>query len=246
MNGVRLPTADENKRAVELDQFPAAVIESIQVSKTFMPDQQGDASGGAVDLRLKGIPDEGIFQIKSQFTYNTQTTGRSDFLTYDGGGVDFWAKDDGSRDVQTENIGGNWDGAVGVSRGEAPVDQKWSFTAGQKHVFEDGVKIGALTSLFYESKSRFFDDGKDDSWWVTHPGDPMTPQTNQGTPPDPDFKTALFDVTQGKRTVQWGGLAAFGVQAKKHSATLSYLYTRSGEDTAPLAEHTRGKPCVFP
>jgi hypothetical protein len=28
MNGVRLPTADENKRAVELDQFPAAVIEA--------------------------------------------------------------------------------------------------------------------------------------------------------------------------------------------------------------------------
>jgi hypothetical protein len=37
MNRVRLPTADENKRAVELDQFPAAAIESIQVSKTFTP-----------------------------------------------------------------------------------------------------------------------------------------------------------------------------------------------------------------
>ena len=56
MNGVRLPTADEDKRAVELDQFPSAVIESIQVSKTFTPDQQGDASGGAVNVRLKGVP----------------------------------------------------------------------------------------------------------------------------------------------------------------------------------------------
>ena len=87
MNGVRLPTADEDKRAVELDQFPSAVLESIQVSKTFMPDQQGDASGGAVDVRLKGIPEEAVFQFKSEISRNSQVRGRDDFLTYDGGGV---------------------------------------------------------------------------------------------------------------------------------------------------------------
>ena len=43
INGARLPTADEDKRGVELDQFPSAVIDSLQVSKTFTPDQQGDA-----------------------------------------------------------------------------------------------------------------------------------------------------------------------------------------------------------
>ena len=41
LNGVRLPTSDEDKRAVELDQFPSSVIESIRVTKTFTPDQQG-------------------------------------------------------------------------------------------------------------------------------------------------------------------------------------------------------------
>ena len=44
MNGVRLPSADPDKRAVQLDQFPTEVIDSVQVSKTFTPDQQGDAS----------------------------------------------------------------------------------------------------------------------------------------------------------------------------------------------------------
>ena len=84
MNGVRLPSADESKRAVELDQFPAAVIESIQVSKTFTPDQQGDASGGAVNLapaspatpetdtdeRLRRI----LPQLRSLFRYTEYTT----------------------------------------------------------------------------------------------------------------------------------------------------------------------------
>src|SRR4029077_7702001 len=72
MNRVRLPTADADKRAVELDQFPAAVIQSIQVSKTFTPDQQGDASGGAVDVRLRGIPEETTLQFKAQYSLNSQ------------------------------------------------------------------------------------------------------------------------------------------------------------------------------
>ena len=70
MNGIRLPTADEDKRAVQLDQFPSAVIETIQVSKTFTPDQQGDASGGAVNVLLRGIPDENIFNFKVQYGTN--------------------------------------------------------------------------------------------------------------------------------------------------------------------------------
>jgi hypothetical protein len=53
LNGVLLPTSDEDKRAVELDQFPTVVIESLQVSKTFTPDQQGNASGGAVNVVLR-------------------------------------------------------------------------------------------------------------------------------------------------------------------------------------------------
>jgi hypothetical protein len=72
MNGVVLPTADSDKRAVQLDQFPAPVIESIQVSKTFTPDEPGDASGGAVNVRLKSIPSEGIFQVKGQLGFNTR------------------------------------------------------------------------------------------------------------------------------------------------------------------------------
>src|SRR5262249_49229166 len=79
MNNVRLPTADENKRAVELDQFPAPVNESIQVSKTFTPDQQGDASGGAVNVRLRGVPDTPLFQVKKQLPYNPPGTGPSHF-----------------------------------------------------------------------------------------------------------------------------------------------------------------------
>jgi len=242
MNGVRLPTADEDKRAVQLDQFPAAVIESIQVSKTFTPDQQGDASGGAVNVVLKGIPSENILQFKGQIGFNTQTTGRGDFLSYNGGGLDFWGRDD-SREIPLDGIFG---GAAGVSRTDSPTDYKWSVAAGGNHVFDTGLKIGGFVSFFYERDSDFFDNGIDDSYWVTSPGSPMVPRTLQGNPGIGTYKTALYDITQGSQTVQWGGLGTFGIETENHSINATYLYTRIAEDTATLAEDTRGKFYFFP
>lgn len=246
MNGVRLPTADENKRAVQLDQFPSAVIESIQVSKTFTPDQQGDASGGAVNVVLKGIPDETTFQISGEYGYNSQVGSRRDFLGYKGGGVNFWGNDRGGRDQQLDLLGQSWKGAAGVSREDAPTDYKWSVAGGSKYEFDNGVKIGGFGNFFYERDSSFYDDGVNDSKWVVNPGEAMTPEFNQGTPADGDFKTKLFDVTEATESVQWGGLGTFGLESENNSVSLTYLYTRIAEDTATLAEDTRGKEFFFP
>jgi TonB-dependent receptor len=244
LNGVRLPSADEDKRAVELDQFPAAVIDSIQVAKTFTPDQQGDASGGAVDVQLKGIPDEAGIEIKAQTSQNSQVDG-SDFLTYEGGGLSTLGKNTG-RGIQEWHLGESWDGAVGVSLGEVPTDSKWSIAGGGSTDLGSGVKVGGFASLFYEKDSSYYDNGKDDSYWVDVPGEGMVPETNQGTPSDGDFKTALFDVTQGSQSVQLGGLTTLGLETEDHEVGLTYLYSRTAEDTATLAEDTRGKEYFFP
>jgi TonB-dependent receptor len=246
MNGVRLPSADQDKRAVELDQFPAAIIESVRVSKTFTPDQQGDASGGAVDVRLKGIPDQGVFSLKAELSTNSQVRGRDDFLTYKGGGVSYWGRDDGGRDIQFDHLGQNWDGAVGVSRADAPTDYKWSLTAGGKHDVGEGIKIGGLANFFYERDSQFWDNGVNDSWWVTHPGQGLVPQTFQGVPEQHNFKTGLFDVTRGEQSVRWGGLGTLGIETERNKVGLTYLYTRTAADVATLAEDTRGKHYFFP
>lgn len=247
MNGVRLPTADPDKRAVQLDQFPSAAIESVQVSKTFTPDQQGDASGGAVNVILKGIPDETVFKFSVQGTYDTQATGNERFLSYKGGGVNWLGKQD--RDIPSPLA---FNEAVGVSPEDAPNEYKWSLTFGGKRDFLNGIKIGGLASLFYERDSSYCDEGVDDSYWVTiTQPDRMTPQTKQGTPswgsPETgDFKTALFDVTEGSEEVQWGGLGTLGLETEDHSLALTYMYTHSAEDTATLAEDTRGKKYFFP
>jgi outer membrane cobalamin receptor len=248
MNGVRLPSADTDKRAVQLDQFPSAIIESIQVSKTFTPDQQGDASGGAVNVVLKSVPDEFIFKVDTQTSYNTQVAD-SDFLTSKDGGVNFWGKKDKgipSEFFQPDGGDGIYGDSVGVSQGDAPANYKWSMSAGGKHQINEDVKIGAFGSIFYDRNSSSFDDGIDDSYWVEKPGEPMTPQYSQGSPDQGDFKTSLFDVTKSSEEVSWGRLGVLGLESENHSLSLLYMDTHSTEYETTLAEDTRGKAYYFP
>lgn len=247
LNGVRLPSSDDDKRAVELDQYPAVVVESVQVSKTFTPDQQGDASGGAVNVALRGIPTESIFNVKFQYSLNTQVAGAgSDFLTYDGGGVGAFGLEGDKRGIQTENIGDNWDGAVGTRPGNAPIDFKLSTGIGGQQELDNGVKIGGFASLFYERDSSYYDNGINDNQWVDTPGAGMVPRTIQGSPTGGDFLTQLYDVTQGVKSVQWGGLGTFGIESENNFLGLTYLYSHTADDKATLAENTRGKEYFFP
>lgn len=89
LNGVRLPTSDKDKRAVQLDQYPAAMIESIQVTKTFTPDQQGDASGGGINIVTKSVPDRTVLSASVSTEYDSEATGNGDFKTVEGGGNSF-------------------------------------------------------------------------------------------------------------------------------------------------------------
>lgn len=247
LNGIRLPTADENKRAVQLDQFPSAVIESIQVSKTFTPDQQGDASGGAVNVDLKGVPDEQVLSFKIGVSANSQVVG-SDFLTYDGGGVGAFGKDDGGRDIQfPDGSPADWDGSVGVNEGSVPLEYKLGMTAGDNWEVDRETTFGAFGSLYYERDASYYDNGRDDSLWQINPGEPLIPESKQGPgTPGSDFNTALFDITRASQSVQWGGLASFGLDLDEHVIGVNFLYTHAAEDVATLAEDTRGKEFFYP
>ena len=237
VNGVRLPSANEDKRAVELDQFSAVVIESIQVSKTFTPDQQGDASGGAVNIVLKSIPDDPVYSFNGSTSYNTQVTNNRAFIGYDGGGVGAFGREGDSRGPQA--LGENWTGAVGVSPTDAPTDYKFSQAIGGSTVLDSGIKIGGFLSTFYEKDSSFTQNERDDSWWERGAGEGLTPET-EGSPTS-ELTTALFDIERATRSVQWGGVAAGGVEWEDNSVGMRFLYTHTAEDEAIRATDTRGK-----
>lgn len=261
MNSVRLPTSDDEKRAVQLDQFPAAAIESIQVSKTFTPDQQGDASGGAVNIILKGIPEERVLEFKAGYEVNSQVMDAGDdFLSYKGGGVDYWGKDDGGRDlpVSADNAiyeprsGGvsdadrqaqadQFDPVVGATREDAPEpDYNWGITAGDRFTLDNGLTIGALGNFNYKHDTKYV-EGEINTYYVDNSTGvrqmlPWIKKDVQGT--------ELYDGAKGSEEVQWSGLGIIGAEYEEQSIQLLYFRTQTTEDTAQVLEDTRG-PDVY-
>ncbi len=249
MNGVRLPTADADKRAVQLDQFPSDVIESVQVSKTFTPDQQGDASGGAVNVVLKGIPEESILGFSIGYGINTQVAKNHDaFLTDRGGGVNCLGRNKG-REIQSRNLGDSWSGAVGGTRTEAPRDYSWSLSAGGKHVFINGLTIGGFGNFFYDRGASYSDDGFDDRYWVDRldsEGDLNSEMTPTFSGSVGERRTSLFDISKAAEDVQWGTLGTFGMEFEKQALTFVYMRTQSTSNVVTLGEDTRGKEYYYP
>lgn len=56
INGSRLPSAEGDIRNVQLDLIPSDMIQTIEVSKTLLPDQDGDAIGGSINLVTRDSP----------------------------------------------------------------------------------------------------------------------------------------------------------------------------------------------
>lgn len=62
INGVNLAAPDSNQRAVALDVIPSDLLENLEITKTFTPDQDGDAIGGTIEVRsLSGFDRDGQF-----------------------------------------------------------------------------------------------------------------------------------------------------------------------------------------
>lgn len=96
LNNVSVPSADPDRRAVQLDQFPSDLLESVVVSKSFTPDQPGAFSGGSVNLRTKSFPASFFFSGSIKGEFHQGVTGR-EHLHLTGGGSDWKARDDGTR-----------------------------------------------------------------------------------------------------------------------------------------------------
>jgi outer membrane receptor protein involved in Fe transport len=240
LDGVRLPVSVPDKRAVQLDQFPTAVIDRIEVSKSFTPDQQGEASGGAVNVVLKDIPDEAVLQLRYQMGFNSQVK-NGEFLTYPGGGLGFWGQND-TQKLRPDLAGQSWPNPTGTTTGDAPLIYKWSAAGGDSWEVDDGVKIGAFGNFFYDQGASFFDNGQLNSLVQTAPGAALSPeQLGVG-----DFTTELFDVTQGTQSIQWGGMGSAGIETEEHKVGGKFIYTLLSEDQAVRLIDTRGKQFFFP
>jgi len=97
LNNGAVPSADPKRQSPQLDLFPSDMIESIEVAKTYTPDQPATFTGGAVNIVTKSFPDSFLFNYGAGVSYNTQSSLKNDFLISDKSGTDFLGFDGGKR-----------------------------------------------------------------------------------------------------------------------------------------------------
>lgn len=57
VNGIKIPSPDNQYRFVPMDIFPSEMLERLEVIKALTPSMEGDAIGGAMNLVMKSAPD---------------------------------------------------------------------------------------------------------------------------------------------------------------------------------------------
>ncbi|MDP5129753.1 MAG: TonB-dependent receptor plug domain-containing protein [Paraglaciecola sp.] len=100
LNGSAVPSPDPSRSVIPLDLFPSDIIESLSVQKSFSPSMPAAFGGGNVDIRLKTIPSDFVFNMTGSLGGNSENF--DDALQYNGGSDDWFGKDDGTRAAPQE------------------------------------------------------------------------------------------------------------------------------------------------
>ncbi len=96
LNGSTLPSPEPERRVVPLDMFPADLLESLVIQKTYSPDMPGEFGGGVVQITTKSYPEELSVKLSLSTGLALGTTFAKG-LMYEGGKLDWLGIDDKTR-----------------------------------------------------------------------------------------------------------------------------------------------------
>jgi len=235
LNGAAVPSPDPTRTVIPLDLFPSTIIESLSVQKSYSPSMPAHFAGGNVDVRLKTIPKDFVFNVKAELGSNTNNF--DDGLTYNGGDGDWYGVDDDTRaapdqlmqlwksytPINAMNQEDNRQIAAQLNRDYDPKKSSiqpnsgLDMTLGNKYDFDDW-RIGFLSAVSY-----------DDKWLVSqgYEGQDYT-QSSEG-------KWSLIrgfdDVDTTERLVRISGMLSLGFEyLREHRIDITSLVLRDTRD----------------
>jgi hypothetical protein len=100
LNGSVMPSSEPDRKSAALDLIPSDLIETVVTAKTYSADKPGDYAGGLLQIETRQFPATRILKFDVGSAFSTTATG-ADGLGYQGGDLDFWGIDDGTRDLPT-------------------------------------------------------------------------------------------------------------------------------------------------
>lgn len=171
LNGVPVPSTDPDLPGADLDLFPTHVIDSLNISKTFLPNSPADFAGGLMEIKSVTFPRKFTFEIGLSTGANSQSTFR-DNLTYKGGKYDFLGYDDGSRSLPsaippaepvTISRTGRYQSFDSIYEATRAFSNRWQYsyttglpkigissTLGASRKFGDRSRVGYLVTASYD------------------------------------------------------------------------------------------------
>ena len=96
LNGAVIPSTQPERRVVSLDMFPAGLLDSVSVVKSYTPDRSAEFAGGLVEIMPSKLPVRPMLDLAVGFGANSLTFGQ-DVFDHAGGGTDWLGYDDGLR-----------------------------------------------------------------------------------------------------------------------------------------------------
>jgi TonB-dependent receptor len=166
VNGVKIPSPDDNFRYVPMDIFPSEMLQRLEVIKSLMPSMEGDAIGGAVNLVMKDAPDSFILTINAGSGLSQLLLDRG-YKNYDQSSIDYKSPIDkhGLGYVATPNdfTYSNFD-----YKSKIPVNSLFGFTIGDRFLKDKRLGVilsGSMQNVYRGSNSLWFQPSN-----LPHPG----------------------------------------------------------------------------
>lgn len=237
LNGVPLPSTDPDLPGFQLDLFPASLLSSLTITKTFSPDIPGDFAGGSLNVVTRAFPEKLKLTLSTSLTYNTETTGRG-LPSYEGGGLDFLGIDDGTRALpegvpeervwagsglgleRLTEIGRVFPNVISIDRPTALPNLSLGFSIGNT-LSGVGGRFGYLLTLGYRYRFDHYDEQ------VSKMG-----RAAAGSAA-PVVELQRLNREVGSREAQIGALATMSYEpTPQHRLSVVSLLTQTGEDRA--------------
>ncbi len=255
MNGVSVPSADPDRRAVQMDQFPADLIESVVTTKSFTPDQPGAFSGGSVNLKTKSFPENTFVSLSASVGMNDQVW-REPILKSPGNAgpvpdvpqqipnrvqaeieAEFFGNFEPAREIDAATKAFGPAGFYPTQR-DGRLDSGFTVAAGHRIEFGAEGLIG-ITASFNASRDT---DAYEMGEAGRYSGTPDAPQIDLIFTTDEDLLsfgresvpegTPAFGVVSGTVSESMGGLIKLAARPSiDHEVSLDLIYNESSADT---------------
>lgn len=237
MNGVPLPSTDPDSPSVDLDLFPTNVIDSLTVTKAFLPNMPADFAGGVLDIGTVTFPRDFTLELGLSGQYSSMSTLRNR-LDYTGGSYDALGFDDGTRalpsqvpptdynprnfsDEEELAIGGSFKNVWQYRRTSALPKLGVDLTLGDSVDLSSGSRFGYLIALAYDH-----DDVR-----TLGTSRKVGSDANRDGKPDTAGYSNYPLVEVGSEEVQLTGIATASLDiGTDHSLTALSMFIRSASD----------------